>query len=57
MSLRNNKTSNLTLEERERIAYINGDTETAALLAKLDDNDHHFGSIITEHLVDTYDNE
>ena len=28
---------NLTLEEQERLAYINGDTEKAALLAALID--------------------
>jgi hypothetical protein len=56
MTLRTNKISNLTLEERERIAYINGDTETATLLAKLDDSEQNFGSI-TRHLDDTYDNE
>lgn len=30
---------NLTIKERERIAYINGDTETAALLAQVEDNE------------------
>lgn len=28
---------NLTLEERERLAYVNGDTATAALLAEAAD--------------------
>jgi len=30
----------LTIEEQERAAYIAGDTDTAALLARLDDMHH-----------------
>lgn len=32
--------TNLTLEERERLAYVNGDTATAALLAEAADLQH-----------------
>lgn len=30
----------LTIEEQERLAYVTGDTTTAALLARLDDMHH-----------------
>lgn len=33
----------LTTEEQERLAYVTGDTTTAALLARLDDMHHALG--------------
>lgn len=30
----------MTIEEQERLAYVSGDTERAALLARLDDMHH-----------------
>lgn len=33
----------MTTDERERLAYITGDTDTAALLARLDDMHHALG--------------
>ena len=33
----------LTIEEQERAAYISGDTDTAALLARIDDLHHALG--------------
>ena len=33
----------LTIEEQERLAYVTGDTDTAALLARLDDMHHALG--------------
>lgn len=50
------KISNLTLKERERIAYINGDTRTSTLLAKLEDSERWNGSI-TRLIDEIYDDE
>ena len=33
----------MTTDEQERLAYITGDTDTAALLARLDDMHHALG--------------
>ena len=33
----------LTIEEQERLAYVTGDTDTAALLARIDDLHHALG--------------
>ena len=33
----------LTIEEQERLAYVTGDTTTAALLARIDDLHHALG--------------
>ena len=33
----------MTIDEQERLAYVSGDTTTAALLARLDDMHHALG--------------
>ena len=36
----------LTIEEQERLAYVTGDTATAALMARLDDMHHALGNAV-----------
>ena len=36
----------LTIEEQERLAYVTGDTDKAALLARLDDMHHALGQSV-----------
>lgn len=45
----------LTIEEQERAAYINGDTATAALLARIDDLHHALGQSVAALEAVAYD--
>ena len=45
----------LTIEEQERAAYMAGDTDTAALLARLDDLHHALGQGVAALEAVAYD--
>ena len=45
----------LTIEEQERAAYMAGDTDTAALLARLDDMHHALGQSVATLEAVAYD--
>lgn len=45
----------LTIEEQERLAYVTGDTTTAALLARLDDMHHALGQGVAALEAVAYD--